>query len=77
MMWLHEYYFQKKVSSHSIHMLANLINLSLTCAISSVLHVHSKSLRLVHDLPSMRGAVLIVGVHVVGVSVLPCENGGT
>lgn len=39
--------------------------------------MHGERVRLVVGLPRRRGAVLIVGVGVVVVHILPCQDGGT
>lgn len=48
----------------------------LTCPVTRVIKVHSKCVGLVVRLPWRWGAVLVVGVSVVVVHILPCQDGG-
>lgn len=48
----------------------------LTCPVAGVVEMHGEGVRLVVCLPRGRGAVLVVGVGVVVVHILPCQDGG-
>lgn len=52
------------------------MDLDVTCPVACIVEVHCKGADFMLGLPGWRGAVLVVGVGVVVVDVLPCQDRG-